>query len=126
MKKIIFSGYLSNDKDCFVEIALCSYDYKKDGKKQSYYYATDFEISSSFENGRMSTIESADELVTYVRCQNMCKSDVEKIIKNINKYPADAIMIFGSEDKSHLCQRLRLQAEKNEEPVEEFIDDFYD
>lgn len=117
MKKVIFSGYLANDKDCFVEIAMCSYDFKKDGKKESYYYATAFEISPSFKKGNMCSIESARDLVNYVKAQQMCKSDVEIMIKNINKYPFDAIATFGTEAETHLFERMRKEA---------YEDDYFD
>lgn len=107
MKKIIFSGYLTNDKDCFVEIALCAYECKKDGEKVSMPYVSLFEISKSFPNGDLCDARNAKDMVDYVHAQQMCKSDVEKLIKGINKYPADAIAVFGTEDENHLCERLR-------------------
>ena len=110
MKKVIFSGYLANDKDCFVELSFCSYDYKKDGEKNSYHYVNAFEISPSIKNGGLCRIESATDFVNYVRMQQMCKSDVEKIIKNINKHWFYSLQMFGSEEKSHICQRLRIAA----------------
>lgn len=107
MKKIIFNGYLANDEDCFVELSICSYDFKMDGNKQSYIYVAAFEISKSFPLGNLSTIESANDLVNYVHAQQMCESDVELLIKNINKYPFDSIAAFGNESETHLTQRLR-------------------
>lgn len=117
MKKVIFSGYLANDKDCFVEIAMCSYDFLKDGKKESYYYATAFEISPSFKKGNMCSIESANDLVSYVRHQQMCQSDVETMIKNINKNTTEAIAVFGLESETHLFERMRKEA---------YEDDYFD
>jgi hypothetical protein len=107
MKKIIFSGYLANDKDCFVEIAFCTYDCKKDGNKVSIPYVSIFEISDSFPNGDLCDERTVNGLVHYVEKQQMCKSDVEQLIDGINKYPLDAIERFGTEAESHLCQRLR-------------------
>lgn len=108
MKKMIFSGYLANDKDCFIEISLCSYDYKNaDGKKCYIPYVCIFESSPQFPNGDLCQARSADDLVSYVKAQQMCKSDVEKMIDAINKHPFEAIAIFGTEADSHLVQRLR-------------------
>ncbi len=110
MKKTIFSDYLANDKDCFVEIAFCTYDCKKDGNKVSIPYVSIFEISPSFPNGDLNDARTANDLVHYVKAQKMCKSDVEKLIDGINKYPFDAVEIFGTEAESHLCQRMRKMA----------------
>ncbi len=107
MKKVIFSGHLTNDKDCFVELSICSYDFKMDGNKQSYIYVAAFEISPSFPVGNIATIESARDLVNYVKAQQMCQTDVETLIKNINKYPSDAIAAFGKEAETDLCDKLR-------------------
>ena len=107
MKKIIFSDYLANDKDCFVEIALCAYECKKDGEKVSMPYVSIFEISKSFPKGDLCDARNAKDMVSYVHAQQMCKSDVEKLIKGINKYPADAIAVFCTEDENHLCESLR-------------------
>ena len=113
-EKIIYSGYLANDEDCFVEIALCSYDYKKDGKKESMPYVSVFEISPSFPKGFLTEARNADDMVDYVAHQQMCKSDVEELIKGINKYPFDAIPMFGTEAESHLCERMRKAAYEDE------------
>ena len=107
MKKIIFSGYLANDEECFVELSLCSYDCKKDGTKVSIPYVSIFEISPSFPSGNLTNATDADEFVAYVEAQQMCKSDVEQLIKGINKYPFEAIAVFSTEAESHLCERLR-------------------
>ncbi|MBO7694730.1 MAG: hypothetical protein J6T10_19105 [Methanobrevibacter sp.] len=117
MKKIIFSGYLANDKDCFVEIALCSYECKKDGEKVSMPYVSLFEISKSFPKGFLTDARNAKDMVKYVDVQQMCKSDVEKLIKGINKYPFEAIAVFGTEPENHLCERLREVA---------YEDDYFD
>lgn len=110
MKKIIFSGRLTNDKDCFVELSICSYDFKMDGNKQSYIYVTAFELSPSYPLGDIVPLESATDLVQYVKAQQMCKSDVETLIKNINRYAFDSIAAFGTEAETHLCERLRKEA----------------
>lgn len=112
MKKIIFSGYLANDKDCFVEIALCAYECKKDGEKVSIPYVSLFEISTAFPKGFLTDARNVKEMVDYVKGQQMCKSDVEKLIKGINKHPFEAIAVFGTEAESHLCERLRASADE--------------
>lgn len=117
MKKIIFSDYLANDKDCFVEMALCSYECKKDGEKVSMPYVSIFEISTSFPKGFLTDARNVKDMVDYVSGQQMCKSDVEKLIKGINKYPFDAIAVFGSEAETHLCERMRKMA---------YEDDYFD
>lgn len=104
MKKV-FSGYLTNDKECFVEIAFCHYSFKKDGKEMSIPYVTVFETSPT-PNG-IFVLRDANDLVQYVSSQQMCKTDVEKLIKGINKYPFDTIEMFSTEAESHLCERLR-------------------
>ena len=104
MKKV-FSGYLTNDSECFVEIAFCHYNFKKDDKEMSIPYVTAFETSPT-PNG-IFVLRDANDLVQYVSAQQMCKTDVEKLINGINKYPFDAIELFSTEAESHLCERLR-------------------
>lgn len=104
MKKIIFSGNVANDNS-FVEIAICSYNYKMNGEKGYFYYLM---ILNVLEDGSVDfTKASVDELIDFVKYKNMTKDEIEIIIKNININPIEAIMAFGSEENTHLCQRLR-------------------
>lgn len=106
-KKIVFSGYLTNDKDSFAEIALCCYNFKKDGKECFKPFVSMLDISPTFSKGNIYSANNVDEFVDYVFAQQFCKTDVEKLIKGINKYPYDAIAVFSTEAESHLCERLR-------------------
>lgn len=113
MKKIVFSGYLTNDKDCFVEIALCCYNFKKDGKKEFHPYVSVLEVEDS--SRELHVVENVQDMVSFVHGIGMCKTDVDKLIKGFNKYPFDTITVFSTEAESHLCEKLREAAFPDED-----------
>lgn len=114
MKKIIFSGRLTNDKQMFVEIAFCGYNYEKfDGKKKSAIYVSFLGDDGVKKHGVVfKVITKVDDLVYWVERYGFNQKDIEELIKGINKHPFEAIAVFGTEAESHLCERLRASADE--------------
>lgn len=114
MKKIIFSGYLANDKHMFVEIAFCGYNYKKyDEKKTSIIYVSFLGDDGVKKHGvDFKVINTVGDLTDKVMDYGFNQKDIEELIKGINKHPFEAIAVFGTEAESHLCERLRASADE--------------
>ena len=117
MKKNLFSGRLASeegifDVPTFVEISICSYGYKKDGKKVLIPYVVGI-ADDDVHDVDMTIIKQAIDFVYFVKAYGFNKADIEKLIKGIKRNGADLLMLLEEKELSTLIKDLKEIAEND-------------
>lgn len=118
MKKNLFSGRLASeegifDVPTFVELALCSYAYKKDGEKVAIPYVVGVS-DDEVHNVQITIIKQAVDIVYFVKAYGFNKADIYGLVKGIKRNGADLLMLFSAKELSNLIKDLKEIAEDEE------------
>ena len=115
MKKVLFSNFISEDpelvkdgKGNFMEISICSYDYKKEDGKYSMLYITILEEEDRGTSGvkcHLSTESSLVHTLNYVK-GFFDEQELNELNENTKKYLSDVMMFNDGPSYLHNLKML--------------------